>query len=302
MLSFSHEVFLEVATQLSFSKAADVLFISQPAISRHIKSLERQYHISLFERKGNSIALTEEGALLYEHVKKAKALQRQMEFDVTSMAGKQEAKGSLTIGASTTVALYVIPKVLSDFHQKYPNIKLRLVNRNSENILKALLEHEIDFGIMEGKNKISSARYQFFLTDEVIPVCSSKSDVAKRKRIQPAELKKIPVALRERGSGTLAAVLDALEKCDISLPDLNAGIVLGGTEALKNFLRNDTCLGFLPLRSVARELKTGELVRISIPGLHITREFYFVQRQGSENDKINNLFIKFALQHYNKKS
>ncbi|HYF30836.1 MAG TPA: LysR substrate-binding domain-containing protein [Chitinophagaceae bacterium] len=301
MLSFSHEVFFEVARQLSFSKAADALFISQPAISRHIKSLERQYRISLFERKGNSIALTDEGALLFTHVKKAKELQRQMEFDVTSAAGKQQAKGSLIIGASTTVALYVIPKVLSAFHQKYPHIRLRLVNRNSENILKALLDHEIDFGIMEQRTKISSAKYQFFLTDEVIPVCSAKSELAKRKRIAAAELKEIPVALRERGSGTLAAVLDALEKLKISMADLDASIFLGGTEALKNFLLNDVCLGFLPLRSVVKQLKTGELVRLTIPGLHITREFFFVQRQGAEHDKINNLFIKFALQHYNKK-
>ena len=301
MLDFSLEVFYEVAKQLSFSKAAETLFISQPAISRHIKSLERQYKISLFERKGNSIALTDEGALLLTHVKKAKELQRQMEFDVTSFADKQQAKGSLIIGASTTVALYVIPKVLSAFHQKYPNIRLRLVNRNSENILKALLDHEIDFGIMEQRTKLSAAKYQFFLTDEVIPVCSAKSDLAKRKRISPAELKDLPVALRERGSGTLAAVLDALEKIKITMSDLDASIVLGGTEALKNFLLNDTCLGFLPLRSVVKQLKTGELVRLTIPGLHITREFFFVQRQGAEHDKTNNLFIKFALQHYNKK-
>jgi DNA-binding transcriptional LysR family regulator len=301
MLSFSHEVFYEVATQLSFSKAAETLFISQPAISRHIKSLEQQYHISLFERKGNSITLTDEGALLLEHVKKAKELQRQMEFEVTSVAGQQQAKGNLVIGASTTVALYVIPKILSAFHQKYPHIKLRLVNRNSENILKALLDHEIDFGIMEGRNKISSARYQFFMSDEVIPVCSAKSALAKQKKIALTALKDTPVALRERGSGTLAAVLHALEKYKIHMNELKAGITLGGTEALKNFLLNDTCLGFLPLRSVAKQLKTGELVRLSIPGLHITRDFFFVQRQGAEHDKINDLFIKFALQHYNKK-
>lgn len=301
MLSFSHEVFFAVASQLSFSKAAEILFISQPAISRHIKSLEQQYHVSLFERKGNSITLTEEGALLLEHVKKAKELQRQMEFDVSSLAGQQQAKGSLVIGASTTVALYVIPKILSAFHQKYPHIKLRLVNRNSENILKALLDHEIDFGIMEGKNKISSARYQFFMSDEVIPVCSAKSNLAKQKKIPLASLKDTPLALRERGSGTLAAVLDALDKHKVSMNELKAGITLGGTEALKNFLLNDTCLGFLPLRSVAKQLKSGELVRLTIPGLHITRDFFFVQRQGAEHDKINSLFIKFALQHYNKK-
>jgi len=236
MLQFSHEVFFEVAKQLSFSKAAEILFISQPAISRHIKQLEEHYHISLFERKGNSILLTEEGRLLFDYLKKAKELQRQLEFDITSFTNTKAAKGSLVIGASTTVALYVIPKILSAFHQKYPEINLRLVNRNSENILKALLDREIDFGIMEGKNKITSARYKFFITDEVIPVCSAKSPLAKRKKIGAEELKDIPVALRERGSGTLAAVAESLEKLKIRIGDLNNRIILGGTEALKNFL------------------------------------------------------------------
>ena len=301
MLNFSHEVFFEVAKQLSFSKAAEILFVSQPAISRHIKSLEEQYHISLFERKGNSILLTEEGKLLFDYLERAKELQRQLEFDITTYTNTQAAKGSLVIGASTTVSLYVIPPILSTFQQKYPKINLRLVNRNSETILKALLDREIDFAVMEGKNKITSAKYKFFITDEVVPVCAAKSPLAKRKRIEAGELKDIPIALRERGSGTLAAVTEGLDKLKIRVSDLNNRIILGGTEALKNFLLNDTCLGFLPLRSVIKQLKTGELVRLSIPGLRITREFYFVQRQGSENDKINNLFIKLALQQYNKK-
>src|SRR6476619_4717307 len=107
MLNFSHEVFLEVAKQLSFSKAAEILFVSQPSISRHIKSLEENYHISLFERKGNSILLTEEGKLLFDYLERAKELQRQLEFDITTFTNTQAAKGSLVIGASTTVSLYV---------------------------------------------------------------------------------------------------------------------------------------------------------------------------------------------------
>ena len=175
------------------------------------------------------------------------------------------------------------------------------MNRNSENILKALLDHEIDLAITEGRNTITSVKYQFFLTDEVIPVCSAKSSLVKKKNIAPDELKTIPVALRERGSGTLSAVTEALQKCKLSIADLQHKIVLGGTEALKNFLLDDTCLGFLPLRSVARQLKNGELVRLTIPGLTIHRSFYFMQRRGSETDRINQLFIKLATSHYNKK-
>jgi DNA-binding transcriptional LysR family regulator len=301
MLSYSHEVFFEVATQLSFSKAADALYISQPAITKHIQSLEKYYKVSLFERKGNSVSLTTEGKILLEYVVKGRELQRQLEFDITKQKNLQQAKGSLVLGTSTTISLYVIPPVFSAFHQQYPNIELKLVNRNSENILKALLDHEIDLAITEGKNNITSVKYQFFLTDEVIPVCSAKSELVKRKTITPEELKEIPVALRERGSGTLAAVTEALQKCKISIADIKHKIVLGGTEALKNFLLDDVCLGFLPLRSVARQLKNGELVRLSIPNLQIHRAFYFVQRRGSEADRINQLFIKQAISHYNQK-
>jgi LysR family transcriptional regulator, transcriptional activator of the cysJI operon len=301
MLSYSHEVFFEVATHLSFSKAAEVLYISQPAITKHIQSLEKHYKISLFERKGNSVALTTEGKILLQYVVNGRELQRQLEFDITKQKNLQQAKGSLTLGTSTTISLYVIPPVFSAFHLKYPNIELTLVNRNSENILKALLNHEIDLAITEGRNTITSVKYQFFLTDEVIPVCSAKSELVKKKTIAPEELKTIPVALRERGSGTLQAVAEALQKLKVSIADIQHKIVLGGTEALKNFLLDDVCLGFLPLRSVARALKNGELVRLTIPGLQINREFYFMQRRGSETDRINQLFIKLATSHYNKK-
>jgi len=301
MLSYSHEVFFEVATNLSFSKAAEVLYISQPAITKHIQSLEKHYNVSLFERKGNSVSLTSEGKILLEYVVEGRELQRQLEFDLTKQKNLQLAKGSLTLGTSTTISLYVIPPVFSAFHQQYPNIDLTLINRNSENILRALLDHEIDLAITEGKNTITSVKYQFFLTDEVVPVCSAKSDLVKKKTITPEDLKSIPVALRERGSGTLAAVTEALQKCKISIAELQHKIVLGGTEALKNFLLDDVCLGFLPLRSVARQLKNGELIRLSIPGLQIHRAFYFMQRRGSEADRINQLFIKLATSHYNKK-
>ena len=301
MLSFSHDVFLEVAKNLSFSKAAESLFISQPAISKHIKGLEQQYNSNLFERKGNSILLTGEGKLLFEYLNKAKQIQRQLEFDISSLKDKTQAKSSLAIGACTTVALYVIPAILSTFHREYPAINLRLVNRNSENILKALIAHEIDLGIIEETEKITSVKYKFFLKDEVVPVCSFKSPFAKRKKIEVKELINIPVALRERGSGTLAAVVEALGKCKLKVSDLKTKIILGGTEALKNFLVDDTAIGFLPLRSVSKQIKNGELVRINIPHLHISRDFFFIQRQGNETDKMNNLFIKMAVAHYNKK-
>lgn len=294
MLNFGHIVFYEVAKLLNFSKASEILFISQPSVSKHVKNLEAQYGIALFERKGSTIILTEEGKILFDYLSKAIEINSQLEFDISTLKNTAAARGTLVIGASTTVALYLMPKILSSFHRTFPNIRLRLINRNSENILKALLSHEIDVGIIEGKSKTTLANYQFFLKDEIVAVCSAKSNLVENPQISIKELLKTPIALREKGSGTLAVLASALEKENIKLSDLNTQVIIGGTEALKNFLLEFDCIGFLPAISVQKQLKNGELAKINIPELPIHREFYFVQRQGEENNKLIKLFIKHA--------
>ena len=294
MINFGHIVFFEVAKLLSFSRASETLYISQPSVSKHIKNLEIQYGVALFERKGSTITLTEEGQIIFKYLSKAVEINSLLEFDISTLKNTANARGSLVIGASTTVALYLIPKILSRFHHNYPEIKLRLINRNSENILKALLNHEIDFGIIEGKNKTTLANYKFFMKDEIVAVCSSTSSLAKKQELPLAELVKIPIALRENGSGTLAVLATALEKFDLKLSDLNTQGIIGGTEALKNFILEFDCICFLPTISVAKQINNGELVKINFPELAIYREFYFVQRQGEENNKLVKLFIKHA--------
>lgn len=182
--------------------------------------------------------------------------------------------------------------------KKYKQVKVGLVNRNSENVLHALLDHEIDLGIIEGKKKNSLIQSQYFLSDEVVPVCSSSSPLAKHPRYSLGEIKKVDVALRERGSGTLAALMMALKKLGIKQSDLKVNIRLGGTEALKNFILADTCVGFLPMRAVTKELRAGNLVQLHFDGLSITRHFYFIQRMGENMSGLDHAFIKFAKSHY----
>lgn len=286
-----------VASNLSFSKASRILFISQPAISKHIKALEHLYKQSLFERKGSDIKLTPAGNLLYTHLKQAKKIQAQLEFDLSTIANKFNAKGELKLGASTTVALYIIPKILSAFHQNYPAIKISLLNRNTDTIVKALLDEEIDIGIVEGKKKMSTIIYQPFIKDEVVAVCSAKSEIAKKRNLSIREFVHKPLALREQGSGTLEALKDAFKKNGIKMSDLKTGIRLAGTEALKNFLREDNCIGFLPKGSIKRELEDGDLVAIKIDKIKIERNFFFIQRQGTLSNDLNKTFIKFCKQN-----
>lgn len=294
MLSTRHEIFIEVANNLSFSKASEILFISQPAISKHMKALEAFYKTTLFERKGNAIQLTRGGILLLNRLKEAKKIQNQLEFELSVLKNQLKAKGQLKLGASTTVALYIIPRILSAFHQKYPEVKISLLNRNTDTIVKALADQDIDIGIVEGKKKNSAILYEPFATDEVVAVCSAKSPIARKRSLTVTEIKNYRVVLREQGSGTLAAIKYNLEKHGVKLSELNVNVRLAGTEALKNFLREDNCLGFLPKGSVLKELESGDLVTIKIENFQIIRNFFFIQRHGTGNNDLNKTFIRFC--------
>ncbi len=299
MLSSKHLIFLEVAAQKSFTKASVVLYLSQPAISKSIKSLEEDYQARLFDRQGAKVQLTSIGALLYEKLLEVKNIQEQTDFEISYLNDKLQAKGILKLGASTTVALYILPRILSAFHKRFPQVEINVLNRNSEIVLEALLNQEINLGIIEGPIKSKLVTSSPFITDKVLAVCSSKSYITKKKAYNIDELQNMPIVLREKGSGTLAALLQSLKKANLSLNNLNVKVRMGGTEALKNFLIESNCLGFLPKRSVIKELKNGELTEINIKGLEIQRNFYFIQRKGEPVNELSKSLIVFARDIYN---
>lgn len=295
MLSLRTLVFLEVASNLSFSKASKKLFISQPAVTRHVQMLEAQYKCALFDRQGNTIKLTEIGEKLYINLQEALSIQRKIEFEVSTVHGEVGATGMLKIGASTTVSLYILPEILSSFHKIMPQIHIQVVNRNTENIVSALMSKQIDVGIVEVENKINQLNYSYFTADKVIAVCATKSKLANKKVITVQELLHTDVALREFGSGTLSALASELLKHQIFITDLKSKIRLGGTEALKNFILADLILGFLPQKAVEREINAGELTEITIEGLEIKRDFFFLTRSG-ENFELIKKFIRHSKQ------
>ena len=299
MLSTKHLIFLEVARQKSFTKASEILFLSQPAISKNIQSLESDYQARLFERKGYTIELTPIGNLLFEKLLEVKNIEDQTNFEISFLKDKLHAKGILNLGASTTVALYILPKILSAFHKQYPQVEISLLNRNSEIVLDALIDNKINIGIIEGPPKSKKVDLIPFITDDVVAVCSSKSYLAKKKVYQLTDLPNMPVVLRESGSGTLAALDESLKKIKMKISELNVKVRLGGTEALKNFLLEADCLGFLPKRSIAKELKLHELTEIHIDGISIQRKFYFIQRKGEPLGELNKNFINLAKRMYN---
>jgi len=291
MADFRLVVFNTVARRLSFTKAAQELFITQPAVTKHIRELEEQYKTKLFERQRNSISLSHAGELLFRHSEDILSLYRKAEFEINALSSRNS--GTLRIGASTTISQYVIPPVLAGFHREFPGIRINLVTGNTEVIEQALIARDIDLGLIEGHSKDPQISYSEFLRDEIVLVCSSKHPLAKRASVSPEQLKTTPLILRERGSGTLEVIEHALEPLKIKLSDLRVEMHLGSTEAIKSYLSYSSCMAFISVNAVSKELNSGELRIVDVANLDISRFFYLIHLQGKA-EALSDVFIRYA--------
>ena len=210
----------------------------------------------------------------------------------------QQKFGLLRIGASTTIAQYVLPPVLAAFHKKFRDIKVSLSINNTEQTEQSLLSREIDFGLIEGQSKKTDIRYTEFIKDEIVLVADSSHPLTKKHFITPEELKSIPLLLREPGSGTLEVIAHSLKPLGIKIAQLQLEMQLGSSESIKSYLQHSNCLAFLSVHAILQELQKREFSIINVKGLQIDRYFYFIQQQG-QAEALPDLFMKFAA-HYNK--
>ena len=280
MSHFRLKVFQSVAKNLSFTKASQELFVSQPAITKHIQELEATYQTRLFDRQGSKISLTESGRLLLEHCERILEDYKRLEYEMHLL--HNEYIGELKLGASTTIAQYVLPPLLGSFIGKFPQVNLSLLNGNSREIEAALQEHRIDLGLVEGVFRLPNLKYTTFLEDELVAVVHSKSRLQLPEEITPQDLPAIPLVLRERGSGTLDVIERSLQKHGVKLSSLHVLMYLGSTESIKLFLENSDCMGIVSIRSICKELAAGTFRVVEIKDMPMLRDFCFVQLQGQE--------------------
>lgn len=291
MSDFRLKVFQSVARNLSFTKASQELFISQPAITKHIQELESTYQTRLFDRQGGKISLTESGQLLLEHCERILEEYRKLEYEMHLL--HNQYTGELRLGASTTIAQYVLPPMLETFISKFPQVELSLLNGNTREMEAALQEHRIDLAMVEGVTRLPNLRYTPFLEDELVVVVRTGSRLPVDDEITPQQLARLPLVLRERGSGTLDVFERAMLQHNIKLSTLHVLMYLGSTESIKLFLEHTDCLGVVSIRSVSRELYAGRLRVVEVKGLEMKREFNFAQLQGQENG-LSQVFMQFA--------
>lgn len=295
MLDFRLKVFYTVARRLSFTKAAEELFISQPAVTKHIHELEQQLGVALFERSGNKIKITRAGQVMLKHADDIFTSYRNMEYEINQL--KHAQGGLLPLGASTTIAQYFIPPLLAKFNQRYPEVTSSLISGNTEQIEQALFDKSIQLGLIEGRSKNPVLKYVEFAKDEIALIGNVNYDYGDNNGpLSATDLKSIPLLMREHGSGTLEVITDELKRLKLKLTDLQIAMYMGSTESIKSYLHHAPCAAFLSLQAVKRELEAGEFKILSVKNFRLVRKFHFIHLQGQQ-DKLAQLFMRFAKQH-----
>lgn len=294
MFDFRLKVFHAAAKRLNFTKAAQELFITQPAVTKHIQEIEYFYRCRLFERNGTKIKLTAAGLTLFHQTEKLLDIYRDIDFQLATL--NENVSGTLKIGASTTIAHYVLPQYLALLKQRFTDLHIDLTVGNTEHIENLLIENKIVFGLVEGQSKRQFIKYTPLIKDEIVLCASTKNESILKSAINLRELKKLPLVIREQGSGSLEVIISALKSVNISLPQLQIEINFENSESIKSYLPHSKSFAFLSLHSIYNELKHNELKIIDINGLTIERNFYFITQQGGSH-QFSEIFLKFMRSH-----
>ena len=302
MDDFRLKVFITAARTLSFTRTAERLFISQPAVSKHIGELESQYKVQLFMRRGSRLELTGAGETLLACAERLADDYRRMQYEMSLCA--DAPVGELRLGASTTIAQYLLPPILARFTTRFPGVRVAMMSGNSDQVAlrdaasgdqveQALGGHGIDLGMVESLSRRQGLHYTVFAPDELVLVARTGGPYSRTESITADELREIPLVLREGGSGTLEVIKAALGRAGIRIPQLNVVMRLGSTEGIKAFVRNSDAMAIVSVISVVDELRSGVLRIIDLEDLPLRRDFAFVHVE-AEPSALVRQFIEFA--------
>lgn len=298
IFNYRLKVFKTVAEKLSFTQAAQDLFVSQPAVTKHINELEKQIEQPLFIRRGNSISLTRAGEILLRYARQIDDLYQELHDDLNLL--QEQISGQLRIGASTTIAQYILPPILATLKEKHPQINFSLINGNSKHIRQLLISDKADIGLTEGNTTSPELHEEPFIKDEIVLVTTAKNTAIQQTQIDKKALTEIPLVIRESGSGTLDVIDQALKKASLKRTCLQIEMRLGSTESIKKYLLHSNAFAFLSIHTITEELANNQLRVIEIESLPIYRELKFISLHG-QHARLVQIFKSHCLKQYNQR-
>ncbi|MBB6451774.1 DNA-binding transcriptional LysR family regulator [Salirhabdus euzebyi] len=288
------KTFYSVATHLNFTKAAEELSLSQPAVSRQIDALENYYEVPLFYRTKKKVELTDAGRQLLKYAVQIISMADQADKALTSLSNLES--GELIVGCGTTIGTYVITNLVIDFQKKHPSIKVKLIIDNTSNIIDKLENNKIDLAIIAKRFDDSKFNYQPLFQDKINAYCSVEQKEKYKNLTSVTELNAETILLREIGSHTRECVEKQLNNIDYSKNNI---VELSTNEAIKQAILNSNGIGFLSSTTVHIELKHHLLYEIPLQE-KCQREFSVISPKGKYTSPIMLIFSSFLTKNIRK--
>jgi len=271
-------IFVKVYEIKSLSRSAEAIFLTQPTISGHLKSLEEELGVRLFDRLGRGVEPTQAADVLYDHACRLLAMRDEAIAAVGAVSGR--VIGRLSVGGSTIPGHYLLPGYLAQIHRLYPVLDLSLTVADTLSIGQKVEAGEIEIGVTGARLESNRLEQTPCCQDEMVLVVPAGHSLAGAGRVEAKALKGEAFLLREAGSGTRMVTLKALTQLGLDLADLDIAAELGSTEAVRQALLSGLGLSILSRIAVEEDIKSGRLVQVELDGLNIQRHFFIIWRAG----------------------
>lgn len=294
MENFRLKVFRVVAHHLNFSRAAEELLLTQPAVTQQIKALEDEYGVSLFDRSGGRIALTSSGQALLPYANRLKEVSDQATAAVIAASGR--LGGELSLGASQTIGQYLLPALVAGFLRENPRVSVSAKSGNTDAILEALVERSIQLALIEGPALRKDIHVDPFMEDHMVLVVPASHEWADQD-LDLESLKHAPLLVREFGSGSRRVVENALVEAGLSKKSLNVLMELDSTEGLLSAVEAGLGVAFVSRWAVRNQLTLGTLKLARVRALKLSRMLSVAYPAGPEPSGNVSAFRNFLLAH-----
>ena len=281
------KVFVTVIEQKNFTRAAELLNISQPNVSLHIRNLENELGTKLILRSPKQVQITEAGEILYKHAKQILLHFEEAKHEINDLF--HVVSGKLRVGASFTIGEYILPKVLADYAGQFPLVDVQIIISNTEEVIEGVRTNQLDIGLIEGETNVHDIHIEPFMEDEMSVVVPTNHPLSQMRLIEKDMLQNQIWITREVGSGTRTYMDKFISELGLII---KRSFVFSSNQGVKEAVKAGLGIALLSRWAVDREIETNEIRALTLKNKKITRPFSFVQSKNTDDSKAIKMFLQ----------
>ncbi len=290
--------FIEIVNLKSFSKASAKLYLTQPTVTNHIQKLEEELGVTLLNRTGREVTPTEPGFLFYNYAQEMVNLKASATYKLN--AYKSKIQGTIEINSSSIPAQYILPYIIKDFKDIYPDVFFKINQTDSKEVINSIKEGYSNFGIVGAKYNMKNVEYKELMEDRLVLALPSAygAKFSPFDTINLTTLVNIPLILREEGSGSRYMIEAELLKLETSIKDLKIVTQSTNNDTIKKMIELNIGASFISELAIKKEISNGTIIPVEVSGMNLKRNFYFVCHNKRFLSPLSNTFKDFILSHH----